>query len=286
MSNRMAYTYSVLRYVHDVGSGEFLNVGVVIWAPETCSLRAKFKTTYTRLKAAFPNLDGEAYRNRARWIQQSFDSLRHTTEGQLRFDAGKRLEDILSSVLPKDDSSLQWSGVGSGLTKDLDAALNTLYRRFVVKFDSATTVERRKDDDVWREFKTSLDRRNLTQYLVPKTIEGRDDEVRFEHAWKNGAWHCFEPLSLDLASPGSMKEKAHRWLGQITSVREGQTEPFKVFFLLGKPNDEGLMPAYEQARHILMKAPDTEVVDESEAEAFSERVAQEVAAHQATNHPH
>jgi hypothetical protein len=279
MNDRTPYTYAVLRYVHDIAAGEFMNVGLVVWAADNCSIRAKFKPTYSRLKKAFPTLNGEAYKLRLRAIQARFDALRRQSEGQLAFDSGKKLDELLQAVLPKDDSSLQWSPPGSGLSKDLDATVASLYSRFVTKFDEPVSHERRKDDDVWREFKTSLDRRNLTRYLAPKTIESDDDEVRFEHAWKNGTWHCYEPLSLDLASASSIKEKAHKWLGQITSVREGHSEPFKVFFLLGKPREVELIQAYEQAQHILTKTPNAEVVDESEAEAFSERVASEIEEH-------
>jgi hypothetical protein len=30
---KLAYTYPLLRYVHDVASGEFANVGVVLFSP-------------------------------------------------------------------------------------------------------------------------------------------------------------------------------------------------------------------------------------------------------------
>lgn len=279
MSERSSYTYAVLRYVHDIASGEFMNVGVVLWAAQSCTLRAKFKPTYARLKGAFPTLDGEAFRNRIRSIQRAFDAIQSRTEGQLPFDCGRRIEDVIASVLPVDDSSLQWSPVGSGLSKELDATFAGLYARLVLKFEHSGSAERRKDEDVWREFKTSLEKRNLTKFLQPTVISSNDDEVRFEHAWKNGSWHCYEPLSLDLASSSSIKEKAHRWLGQLTSVREGAAEPFRVFFLLGKPHENDLLDAYRQAKQILMKAPDAEVVEEEQAEAFSERVADEIESH-------
>lgn len=34
MSNKSAYTYTVLRYMHDMATGEFLNAGVALLAPE------------------------------------------------------------------------------------------------------------------------------------------------------------------------------------------------------------------------------------------------------------
>jgi hypothetical protein len=55
----------------------------------------------------------------------------------------------------------------------------------------------------------------------------KDDEIDFQHAWKNGAWHCLEPVSFDLLRADSIREKAHKVLGELTSLRDA-TEPFKV----------------------------------------------------------
>jgi hypothetical protein len=40
MKNQYSYTYTVLRYVHDVTSGEFVNVGVALHAPQARYLGA------------------------------------------------------------------------------------------------------------------------------------------------------------------------------------------------------------------------------------------------------
>jgi hypothetical protein len=38
------YTYTILRYVHDIRTGEFLNVGVVLHVPATHNLVEERKT--------------------------------------------------------------------------------------------------------------------------------------------------------------------------------------------------------------------------------------------------
>jgi len=45
MSNKTAYTYTVLRYVHDIATGEFLNVGVALLATERHYVNALCRTT-------------------------------------------------------------------------------------------------------------------------------------------------------------------------------------------------------------------------------------------------
>ena len=78
----------------------------------------------------------------------------------------------------------------------------------------------------------------------------------------------------------SIREKAHKWLGQLTSVSKA-SEDFKLYFLVGEPALPELRPAFESAISILGKSTvEQEVVPESEAGALSERLAAEVHAHE------
>jgi hypothetical protein len=76
-----------------------------------------------------------------------------------------------------------------------------------------------------------------------------------------------------------MLMKANRWLGQATSLLES-SEPFKIHFMLGEPQDERLRGAFTKAENILnmIQAP-KEFIRESEAEAFAQELAREVQGH-------
>jgi len=284
-TQRTPYSYIILRYVHDIGTSEFINVGVVLMAGRGSYIGAKFKTTYGRVKKAFPTIDPDVFRARMRRLQATFDQI---TEGNLEAPNSEHangatvIEQLVHSVLRADDSSLQWSPVGSGLSKDLSATLATLVQRFVTKYDTELTNAPRKDDDVWKHFRTELEKRNVLSHFEAKVIAVADDSVKFEHAWKNGAWHCYEPLSFDLASDSSIKEKAHRWLGQVSSIKDSR-EGFRVYFLVGKPADAELSGAYEKAVSILRKAPSSQVIEEEGAEEFSKAVAKAISEHE--QHP-
>lgn len=278
---RTPYSYIVLRYVHDIGTGEFINVGVVLTAARGSYIGAKFKTAYGRVKKAFPTIDPDVFRARMRRLQATFDQITEGTLDAPNSSDGKEataIEQLVHSVIRADDSSLQWSPVGSGLSKDLPATLTLLHQRFVTKYDTELINAPRKDDDVWKHFRTELEKRNVLSHLEEKVIAVADDSVKFEHAWKNSAWHCYEPLSFDLASDSSIKEKAHRWLGQVSSIKDSR-EDFHVYFLVGKPADADLSDAYEKAVSILRKAPSSEVIEEEGAEQFSESVAKAISEH-------
>ncbi len=288
MNSNAPYTYTVLRYVHDITTGECLNVGVVLSAPKHRYVNAVCRTNIARLRHVFPTLDTDSFRASMRHIMSCFEGFRVEAEERLslRGEAGTVM-DYAHSVLAKDDSALQWSAMGSGVSADPDGALNHLFERFVTANDPRGPIARKDDEDVWRHFSTALQQRQVLKYFNKKAITVQDDEVEFKHAWKNGEWHCLAPVSFDLANADSIKEKAHRWLGQITSVASA-TERFKLYFLVAEPTQSELRPAYEAALGILRKAQvDNEVFPESQALDLSERLAAQVAAHvAATESPH
>lgn len=280
MSTKTPYSFTVLRYVHDIATGEFLNVGVALLAPQRRYVNALCRPTYQRLRNVFPTLDGESFRASMRHVTNEFERLHDQVRDQLPFqDQQTGVMGYAHSVLGADDSSLQWSPMGAGVTVDPERTLEQLYDRFVMAHDRQTTTLRRQDDDVWRHFSHELQQRQVLKHFVPKTIAVRDDQIEFEHAWKNGVWHCLAPVSFDLASADSIRDKAHRWLGQLTSVA-ASAEAFKLYFLVGRPSQDELLPAFESALSILGKAQvDREVFDEGQAGALSDRLANEVRAH-------
>lgn len=280
MSASIKYSYTVLRYVHDTVTGEFVNVGVALHAHETGYLSAICRTTYRRVSAAFPGLKGEHFRAVMRHVQASFEQMGERLSTEAKTTGSQSLLDIARGVLPSDDSSFQWGPEGVGLAADPSQKLEALFSRMVMRYDEqAPTRVRRTDDDVWRSFKRDLEQRRLLRYFEPKTISVQDDEVRFEHAWKNGVWHCVEPVSFDMAAAETIKDKAHKLLGQITSVHES-AENFRLYMLVAKPDDDTLMPAFESALSILRKMPcDKEIVQEDDHAALADRLAQEVDDH-------
>ena len=282
MSKRISYTYAILRYVHDVTTGEFVNVGVALYAPERRFVDARCCLSYARLRTMFPTLDGDAFRAVTRAVQGRFDDLGEEVKSDLWHGSAKTVMEFAHAVLPADDSSLQWSPMGSGVTIDPAITLDTLYQRLVEHYDDKQIVRRRDDDDVWSRFSRELQHRQLLKHFTPKTIAVKDDALEFKKAWKNSIWHCLAPVSFDLTSAERIRHKAHTWLGQITSIQAASDcEPFRVYFLVGQPVEPQLQEAFGSAMSILHKAPSAEFYLEGQETRLSDKFAAEVAAHEA-----
>lgn len=273
------YTYAILRYMHDIVAGEQLNVGVVVYSPQAKYLAALCRPTYLRLSQAFPGIKGESFKSTSRYVQNEIERL---AEVLYASETSKplSLNDILARILPRDESAFQWSEEAFGVTTDLSKTSEELYERLVTRYDDRVQSVRRTDEDIWRLYRTDLEKRRVLKYLKPKIISTATDEVEFRHAWKNGAWHCLEPVSFDLSRSDSIRDKAHRILGQMVSLKESQ-EQFKVYLLAGKPRTETMQEIYEKTlRNLEAKSEDLEIVREDDARDFLERFARQISEHE------
>jgi Protein of unknown function (DUF3037) len=95
MTGQRPYTYTVLRYVHDVRAGEMLNVGVLLHVASDHRLLIKTRHTFGRLKEAFPDLNGEAFRDAMRAVERAIGDVAgnelFATESCLKHTAGSAI---------------------------------------------------------------------------------------------------------------------------------------------------------------------------------------------------
>jgi hypothetical protein len=278
MKSKQAYSYTILRYVHDVMTEEFINVGIVLYLPSCGSIKVKTRKTIGRIKEMFPNLDRPTFVETMRSLERSILRVERELKKSPLFSPSIDAGSVARKALPTDDSSLQWSPIGTGLTDNVDATFARLYERMIAQYDEH--FERRKsDDDVWRPVREKLEERDLASRLTEKSISGHVDEIVFKHAWKNGVWHVYESVSLDLADAEGIKEKARRWLGHLSAVADS-SEPFKPHFLIGAPANPDLRHAYSKAIAILRRASvNPEIFEEGQIDALVSRIEDEIRAH-------
>ena len=279
MIERRPYTYVLLRYRHDALSGEFGNVGVLLHEPRSgfLGLRAR-KTIGRRLSTMFPGISVEAFRNAVRVVERGVARLSNREASDM-LSTLESAGTLAAKVLPKDDSSFVWGAVGSGLTLNAQATLDSLYERFVKRYEEKVRAAR-DDAAIWKPVRDRLLERNIADRLEAVVIHSSLDDVKFEHAWKNGAWHCYQPLSFDLLAGDSIRDKAARWAGQLLAL-EHASESFKAHFLVGAPANPDLRLDYERALGILKLAGDPEVIEEDQIETLVDSIEDGLRAHDA-----
>jgi hypothetical protein len=259
-------------------TGEFANIGVVLYSPEQRFLEARFAVSYERLNAIFLKIDHLHYRALMRYMANRFEEIAADLRDGLHIRPLTALSEIVRQVLPPDDSSLQWSEQGGGFTEDPSKTLDELYKRVVERYVAGVEQVSRSDEEVAKPFKARLGK--TVEKLAAKTIETKDYQYDFRFAWKNQIWHLYEPVSFDLVDPGSIREKANKWLGRGVALHDAK-EKFKIHFLLGEPRQDETKKAFENAIHLLGKIPgQTELVRENQMERFAEDVVAQIGSHE------
>lgn len=279
MSDLRPYTYATLRYVHDPMTGEFVNVGIVLCCPKARFIGARMRKTHGRLSSVFPDLDRQGFRSAMRRLEREFARAASKASVDSLLSFSEDAASIARKVLPSDASSLQWSPIGTGLARDHLETLDRLYGRLVGQYDTKSD-RRRTDDDVWRPVREQLEQREIADRFSEKKISGPDDTIEFRHAWKNGVWHCVQPLSFDLADDDGIKDKARRWTGHLAAVSDA-SEKFKPYFLVAEPSNPRLKAAFKKALLILQKSPiEPEIYLEGDVSTLVSKMEDEIRQHE------
>jgi hypothetical protein len=145
---KTAYRYSVLRYIHDPVTQEFINIGVAVYSPEAKFLNALCTTRCRRISHVFEKIDGHRFRELVRHIQHEISRMGCEYKTSLPFEPGLGMGHLLARVLPADDSAIQFSKPGVGLSSDLDRTLNELFQRHVERYVLAGDTLRRTNEEV------------------------------------------------------------------------------------------------------------------------------------------
>jgi hypothetical protein len=116
--------------------------------------------------------------------------------------------------------------------------------------------------------------------LQPTIIHTPQDDLEFDHAWKNGRWNALQPLSFDLVHAASIKRKSHEWFTANVLINE-TPDVAQIYYLLGKPlrDDPSLLKAYQKAKDLLGTgdySQKVEIIEEDGAEDFAENIAPKI----------
>jgi len=257
--------------VHDVVTEEFVNIGVVLYAPEARYLRARCTRRNGRASQFFGRVDRRHFLSIVALVEHVLDSESRAVRGFSFEKPPADAFEVIRSLFVIDDSSLQFAPGGGGLTRDPESTLDELYERFIGRYEPEPR-QHRKEEDVWRDVKEKLEARGVAERLRPYRVETKLISHQFEYTIKNGKWHAIEPLSFDLAAGDSLRAKAVRWLGLTQALRDA-AEDVRILYVTAPPSDRKLEQAYRDALGLLgSSAIEHEIFDESEAGDMAERL--------------
>ena len=116
------YHFSIIRYIHNIGAGEFINIGIAMLLPSQAHLMVKLSSDHNRASRFFYNLHIPGYLLLIQDLRDRFNAV-------LKID--RNFEEILCSAIPPDSDCFSYSEVMCGITDDPDKRFDELYCQFV-----------------------------------------------------------------------------------------------------------------------------------------------------------
>jgi len=238
-----SYQFQILRYKPDPVSGEFVNVGLILFHPNEKYLKGRVVESITRLSSFFPETDGRNLAKTLHFIEGEIQRIAEELQKELYLKKYEDVESITKSILPKDDSALQFTDMKEGIDVELDSAFEDLFERLVnMHLDKPREDEVKTDYDVWRKvYKNYFDKYGITKYLTSHSVKTKNDQLNFDYAWKNGDWNCYQSISFNLKRKDSIKNKVYKWDGILNELATTK-EVLEVYLLtyLPKHHQNGL----------------------------------------------
>ena len=272
------YQYQILRYVHDQFTGEFVNLGVVVYSPDDLFLRTNVTQKYSRATSLFPDANGKFILKVLRNFESSIKKV--SKELEQLFLPSENLSSITRQILPPDDSALMLSEVKNAIDIDLEGALNDLYKDLVEKYLEKPFEHSLTDDDVWKKkYKSYFDKYRVTERLRTHEINTKNDIFVFDKSWQNEIWHCYQPISFDLASSEAIRNKIYRWSGILKEIST-TTEKIHISLLTTLSNNyKELNPLIINSLNQDSELIKIDVISDLEAEKIALKVSLQIQEH-------
>lgn len=273
--NQVEYSFAVLSYTHDPASGESLNVGVVLTAPDFPYANALWEERTKRLSDAFRDFSAQTFNEAKRDFLHALGAHRFPYRQHRLFSEATDAGTLVRSIWPDGGLSYRVGRSGTGATTDPEATLRYLFERYVLDQQPIKRAEQGvSDEQVWKSFQArSPLLRRIKLADEPFVVPVPGAPLEFDYAAKNGKWHLLQPLSFDLARSESIRDKAAKWAGFGHMISQHK-EVAQLVFLLGAPQNPLNLQAYKEAKGFLGSVKlVSEILDDLDADDVDSRVA-------------
>jgi Protein of unknown function (DUF3037) len=139
------YQFQILRYRHDVATGEFVNVGLVYFDKQTQFLHARMTQKTERIARFFGDIESEHLLRTFKGLENAFNQLENIS-------AFTSVSDITKYIFPPNDNALAFSPTAKGF--DVDGhyeAFDDLYFTLIGKYNGEKMEKTRPISKTKRE---------------------------------------------------------------------------------------------------------------------------------------
>ncbi|MGB4846494.1 MAG: DUF3037 domain-containing protein [Saprospiraceae bacterium] len=272
----IAYQYQILRYRPDQVSGEFANVGIVMYSKEQRFLMCKVIPHIGRVHQMFPNVHSRPFISSLKHISDLLNTIGTRIKNELDLHFKHSLEQITGTVLTPDDSSVYFTEVNTGIDLSLDNAFEDLFIR-MVRTETNKEESIHSDHDVWQKiYNPYFEKLNITNQFRKTTIKTAHTEFELDHTAKNGQLHILESVAFNLSHQKSIKDKILKYSGLLQEIGTSG-EKTKIHLLTKLPDDVELKNLVIKMLTRDSGTSKMDIITEDQAGVFAEKLAKEIA---------
>lgn len=273
-----SYHFAILRYVHDVSTEEFVNIGVVMWIPERSKLVFRVNERFSRLFSFFKDIDKSSYRKMVLNLKSAADfkwASDNVATAYLFKNTANHPFEIFHEIVREDASCFQWSRLMSGISKNAEGRFKELFEEFVTSHEPPAVHQRHSETEIWAHVDHALkvhllDRR--VEYGVK--LETPSYHYSFRMGWNNGIPQVLEPISFALKKPTSIVDRANTWSGRLFNLSKSNTFGFTA--VIAPPENDN-MEAFNHGWEILKGARSIrKIITKDEVDDYMSEIASDL----------
>ena len=239
---RFACNYAIVRFMPLVETGEFANVGVLLWVPKQKTLLFKLlRRKYGRVTQFFEQLDKQVYLKAMDNLDAELQRIQKLLREGAMLTATSNLEygfhkGIFEEIIRPRETIIRFSEQRAVLCENPVDTLATLYdfyvgRDFVNKAYQEQLME--------RDIKQLLDSEHLGRRYQKRKVEDEVYSVSFPFVEEQDAKavRVIKPLFLGQADSTKIIEHGNQWLMKIVQLRKRRLLYGPVLFSVKGPED-------------------------------------------------
>jgi hypothetical protein len=275
------FKYSLLKYVHSDLLGEYLNVGILFYFPNSDSLRFLFPRSLSRLKDLYKDHFSE------KLILATLKTLSQTAKDRYDYQRNNSLNflglefaDLQQWLLPLDSTALRFGSTKTAVIYGQEEVIMSDYfNMYFSYFESTASQVKRKDEEfiskkvrgILKEKDSEYQRFILSDPEVSAPILP-DGKFSFDFSWNNHVTHYVKPISFDLLESKSINTKAAQYYGYLSALAD-QIGEDTVDILTTRPQNRSLWVNYDKALTMIDRVLiSKKIVQQAEYETYAQNL--------------
>lgn len=228
---KLACQYAIVRFLPYIETGEFANVGVVLFCPEKRFFDFRLlKKGRTRITNFFDKLNPEIFIQGKALFEKELKRTKHLFDKTefIKHDALMMFDELVRAR----EALFRFDEKRILLTDDPVNALNDLFNRYV---EHGFATKQYQEELLRRNVQQLLKAEKLEKLFTQSTIGPDDFKVPFPFVHKDHARAVIKPLFLAQKDATAVYEHGDTWIKRLERLKKKNALPNRVLFAIETP---------------------------------------------------